>query len=178
MYQSTFFVKTLLGQTLPVTLSVSETCPAAVLEEILEQVPVEYRDSRIICAGKNLLDCVDELSHGVDVYFGRLAAIYIIANAPKRRHSALHSSIPSCCSTTLREVVPRPDDTEVNRLKAALVESEGVRAAMVDQHREEKAKLLEKIGELNHIAERRSRISGVLLSKKPVGKKVFAPEDF
>jgi len=211
MQRSTFFVKTLAGVTMPVVLTCAETRPAVVLEEIVAQVPAEYHNSRIICAGKSLLDCSEELSRGVGVYFNNLAAIHIIASAPKRPISE-DSACSIICNTvnntkkqrTISEIVVGDaaesqaqlfdkalendrDDLreecnslrrEVDRLHGALDESERIRAANVEAHREEKARLVEKISELNHIAERRSRISGICLSKTPVGKKVFAPQDF
>ena len=215
MQRSTFLLKTLTGPTIPVVLTMAETSPAAVLEEIVAQVPAEYHDSRIICAGKNILDCAEELSRGVGVYFNKLAAVYIIASAPKRNFSedsaqvfievgssantkkqkTISSSqesesqecscgvVPThqrCWVPTYVDLKKERDDLhgEVSRLGAALAESERAREVAVETHREERARLLEKISELNHIAERRSRISGAMVGKKPLGKKVFAPEDF
>ena len=191
--QSTFFVRTLLGFTIPVVLNCLETCPKVVLNEILVQVPECFgKTSRIICGGKNLLECVNELSLGVEVFFNKLAAIYIIAESPE---------IPSNSSnfkTISREIAKKPEDFcqsyfdwqksrelrkvfeetkrnrvfeekkldevfeekklgEVDRLKAELVEKD-------KEYLQNSTKLLERISELEHTVESRTRIIRVLLT--------------
>ena len=189
--QSTFFIRTLLGFTIPVVLNCLETCPKVVLNEILVQVPECFgKTSRIICGGKNLLECVNELSLGVEVFFNKLAAIYIIAESPEiARNSRNYSNFKTFakkpedfCQSYFdwqksRELNLKSRNEvnkhrvfsqkklqkksekklEVDRLKAELVEKD-------KEYLQNSTKLLERISELEHTVDSRTRIIRVLLT--------------
>lgn len=165
--QSTFFLRTLLGFTIPVVLNCLETCPKVVLNEILVQVPECFgKTSRIICGGKNLLECVNELSLGVEVFFNKLAAIYIIAESPEIASNSNRNREDFCQSyfdwqksreLNLKSRNEVNNQSEVDRLKAELVEKD-------KEYLQNSTKLLKRISELEHTVDSRTRIIRVLLT--------------
>ena len=79
-----FFFKTLAGISYTIELDPKETSAAVINEEIIEHLPETNGNWQIICEGKDLMSCQQELANGVGKYFSRLASIHVINRQPKR----------------------------------------------------------------------------------------------
>jgi len=82
--KSPFLVKTLSGTTFCIELDPRETSAQVVNKKIIAQLPESNAKWQVICEGKDLKNCHQELVKGVGKYFNQLATIHVINRQPKR----------------------------------------------------------------------------------------------